>query len=142
LSDQALILTLFLLAWVFICFALAHFGGWRLLGHTYPSAESFRGRRFRFQSGQLGGWVGYNACLTVGADRRGLFLKVWPIFRLGHPPLFVPWPDVTAFLEKRRWLAVVVLTFARVPSARVRITHKLADRLAAESQGSFDVAVA
>lgn len=86
--------------------------------------------------------MGYNGSFTPGADHTGLFVAVWPIFRICHPPLLVPWSEIQVSVEKRRWLAVVLLTFARVPSARMRISFRLAERLAAESAGSFHVPAA
>ena len=38
----------------------------------------------------------YNNVLTVGADSEGLFLVPFFLFRVGHPPLFVPWAEITA----------------------------------------------
>jgi hypothetical protein len=129
-------------AWSLICTGLARFAGWRSLALEYRAASPFRGRRFHFCSAQFAGWVGYNGSFTPGADRTGLFVAVWPVFRIGHPPLLVPWSEIEISVEKGRWLTVVLLTFARVPSARVRITLRLAKRLAAESAGCFCVAAA
>ncbi len=81
--------------------------------------------------------MGYNGSLTAGANQFGLHLSVWPIFRIGHPPLFLPWSDVTVAFEKRRWITVVLLRFSRSPTTSVRMTLGLAERLAAESGGSF-----
>ncbi len=135
-GDAGLILSL-VGGWGLVCIGLGHFGGWRALARHYPASTEFLGRRFRFRSAQFGGWVGYNASLTAGADPFGLFLAVWPIFRVWHPPLFVPWSDITVSLEQSRWLTVVLLTFAKVPGAKVRITPRLANRLAAVSRGGF-----
>lgn len=128
---------LFVVAWCGICLALAHFGGWSALSRWYAQVSGFGGRRFHFRSARFGGWVGYNGALTIGADPVGMHLSVWPIFRVGHAPLFIPWSDVTVALEGQRWLAVVVLTFARSPGTTVRITHSLALRVAGESSGNF-----
>ena len=43
----------------------------------------------------------YNGVLTVGVNPAGLYLAVMPLFRPGHPPLFIPWPDVTVGSEQR-----------------------------------------
>ena len=125
--------------WALICAGLSHFAGWRSLARHYRASTPFRGRRFHFSSAQFGGWVGYNGSFATGADHTGLFVAVWPIFRICHPPLLVPWSEIQASVEKRWWLTVVNLTFARVPSARVRISFRLAKRLVAESAGSFHV---
>jgi hypothetical protein len=125
--------------WILICAGLSHFAGWRLLACHYRASAPFRGRKLHFSSAQFGGWVGYNGSFTPGADHSGLFLSVWPIFRICHPPLLVPWSDIRVSLEQRRWLTVVLVEFARVPSARLRISLRLAQRLAAASAGSFQL---
>ena len=140
--DHLVIFGLGAAGWTIICAGLSHFAGWRSLAPQYRAATPFRGRRFHFSSAQFGGWVGYNGSFTPGADHNGLFVAVWPIFRICHPPLLVPWSEIQVSLEKRRWLTVVLLTFARVPSARVRISFRLAERLVAESAGSFHVPAA
>ena len=140
--DLLLIVGFGAAAWSLTCAGLAYFAGWRSLAQEYPASSPFRGRRFHFCSAQFAGWVGYNGSFTPGADRTGLFIAVWPVFRLFHPPMLVPWSEIQVSVEKGRWLTVVLLTFARVPSARVRITLRLAKRLAAESAGSFRVAAA
>ena len=86
--------------------------------------------------------MGDNGALTPGADPLGLYLAVWLLFRIGHPPLFVPWSEISVSLEKYLWIELVLLTFERDPRARVRITRRLADRLSAESGDSFDVTAA
>jgi hypothetical protein len=140
--DHLLIVGLGVVAWSLTCAVLAHFAGWRALAREYPASSPFRGRRFHFCSAQFAAWVGYNGSFTPGADRTGLFVAVWPIFRICHPPLLVPWSEIQVSVEKSRWFTVVLITFARVPSARVRITLRLAKRLAAESAGCFRVAAA
>lgn len=37
----------------------------------------------------------YNNVLTVGADSSGLFIVPLFLFRAWHPPLFVPWAEIT-----------------------------------------------
>jgi hypothetical protein len=123
--------------WVSITLALAHLGGWRSLAREYRATSGFGGRRFHFQSARLGGWVGYNGSLTAGSDVFGLHLSVWSIFRMGHPPLLIPWQEVSVSIEKHRWISVAVLTFARNPGITVRITRHLAEKLAGESRGRF-----
>ncbi len=142
MSDAVLISGFFIAAWALVCAGLGHLGGWRSLARHYAAKGPFRGRRLHFRSARFGGWVGYNGALTPGADPSGLYLAVWPLFRIGHPPLFVPWSDISLSHEKYLWIEVVLLTFVQDPRARVRITRRLAERLAAESRGSFDLTAA
>lgn len=136
-QDHLVIFGLAVGAWSLICAGLAHFAGWRALARQYRAFARFEGRRFHFSSAQFGGWVGYNGSFTPGANRTGLFVAVWPIFRICHPPLLVPWSEIGALVERRRWFTAVLLTFASVPGARVRISFRLAERLAGESAGCF-----
>jgi hypothetical protein len=39
-----------------------------------------------------------------------MFLSVFPLFRLGHPPLFIPWAAISSRDEKKSpWLETVKL---------------------------------
>ena len=83
------------------------------------------------------GGGGYNNILTVGADPDGMYVSVFVLFRFGHPPLFIPWEDVSAE-AKRVWLFnVVILKFARCPSIPFWISRKLADKLEMASGVQF-----
>jgi hypothetical protein len=42
----------------------------------------------------------YGNCLTIGADTTGLMLSVLFPYRPGHPPLFIPWGEIS--LASRR----------------------------------------
>ena len=37
----------------------------------------------------------YNNCLTIGVDTAGLYLSPLFFFRIGHPPLFIPWTEIS-----------------------------------------------
>ena len=122
-----------------IVWALAYLGGWHRLARQYKARSAFVGRRLRFQSLQLRGWCGYNGCVRAGADPFHLSLALWPILRLGHPPLLIPWSDVSARAESGRFIRVVVLHFAAEPGVAMRISERLAKKLAAESRGAFEI---
>jgi hypothetical protein len=130
---------LFLAMWTTITVGLARAGGWHALAQQYAATGSFAGRRFRFCSARLGRGVSYNGVLIAGADPFGLYLAVWPFFRLGHHPLFVHWTEVHAVGEASSLIPVVVMTFARAPGTRMRITRRLAEKLAAETRGGFRI---
>src|SRR5260370_20051122 len=70
----------------------------------------------------------YNGCLTVGADSSGLFLVPLFIFRLGHPPLFVPWSEILSQWKKRFFglMDVVVLHLVRSEEVPLSVNMKLA----------------
>jgi len=120
--------------WVATCFLIARLGGWSALAAAYAAAGPFEGRLWRFRSGALRRLSGYNGCLTVGAGKRGLYLAVMLLFRAGHPPLFVPWSDITVTTETDRLFflkySFVQFRFAHVPDVPLRLPEKLAREIA------------
>jgi hypothetical protein len=114
--------------WMLVCVTLSAMGGWQVLARHYPLLSPFTGRRFRFRSGRLGS-VNYGSCLTLGAGTQGLYLAVFPLFRPAHPPLLIPWSEVTV-REVQVWLfKQVELEFAKAPSATLRLSPRLAQAL-------------
>lgn len=115
--------------WLLVSYTLAVIGGWSKLAAHYPESSPCSGARFRFRSGQIGGLANYSGMLTLGADPMGLHLAVALPFRVGHPPLCVPWSDVRA-REVRSWLSQPVeLEFAKAPNTTLRIAGHLARSL-------------
>jgi hypothetical protein len=39
--------------------------------------------------------VSYRSCLSVGAGEFELYLSVFPSFRIGRPPLLIPWTEIS-----------------------------------------------
>jgi hypothetical protein len=114
--------------WMLVCFVLSITGGWHVLAARYATKVSFSGERFHFRSARVGG-VNYGGCLTFGSGPAGLYLAILFPFRIGHPPLAIPWSDVSA-REARRWLFhEVELYFANAPGVSLWISRGLADAL-------------
>lgn len=65
------------------------FAGWGRLAARFRARTAPSGTRNRVQRGKVG-IASYNGCLNVYTSPDGIFLAVTPIFRLGHPPLFIP----------------------------------------------------
>ena len=130
----ALFAFFFVAMWCFVSIVLASIGGWSILARHYPASSGFHGRRFRFRSVQLGS-VSYGACLTLGVNAEGLRMSVLPLFRMAHPPLFIPWGDVTAMAGRTWFLPWIELSFAKSAGQRMRISRRLAKALARESSG-------
>ncbi len=125
----------FLVLWILINFLISRFTGWaRMAGH-YPDMGGFSGKKWRFQTVTTRMGMGYKGSANVGADARGLYLSIFFIFRFGHPPLFVPWRDITITEKKLYKMKVLEFRFRKTGDLPVRITAKLGDRLA-EAAGS------
>ena len=119
----------FLLLWLAVSFFVACLGGWRELARHYRAGTPFLGKKFWFQSARLKRWTNYNNALTVGGNPQGLYLSQLVIFRFGHPPLFMPWTDITVLKIEGRLGSRYELRFARCPEVPFTITARLWDRL-------------
>jgi hypothetical protein len=93
-------LVIFAVFWCFVCFVLAVIGGWSSLAAYFRTTEVPQGKAFYMQSGKVG-VVNYSSCLTIRAAADGLYLAVFPLFRAGHPPLFIPWSEIATFRQKK-----------------------------------------
>lgn len=130
----------FIGAWVGVLAIISIMGGWRNLARMYRATQSFSGNRFYFQSGGMRRGTSYNNCLTVGANLYGLYLSVFLPFRFAHPPLFIPWEDISTKFHGKGWLfAGVRLQFAKCPSGSLLISKRLANRLSQASGLRFKV---
>ena len=82
----------------------------------------------------------YNNVLTIGADRTGLYLSTVFFFRIGHPPLFIPWTEIS-LSGRRKILFVEFVEFklGREEQIPFLIRAKLADQIRAAAASSWPV---
>jgi hypothetical protein len=133
MSDAWLVAVLFPLLWIGVIAAIGVLSGWRRLGMRYREERPFHGNLWRFQSGRMRWGMGYNNCLTVGADGLGLHLSLLFLFRVGHPPLFVRWQEMTVAPVKWLFIRGCRIEFRFEPGLSLSISERLADRLRAEA---------
>jgi hypothetical protein len=75
--------------------------------------------------------MGYNNCLTIGANPTGLYLSVFFLLRFGHPNLFIPWADISVTASKRVFLSIYTeFRFRQTPMIRFRVSERLEQRIA------------
>jgi hypothetical protein len=115
--------------WFLIFHLMGRLGGWGRLAENYRSYDDMPPTRFRFQTVWVNGRTHYGGSVTLGVDHRGLHLAaLGPL--LGHPPLFIPWSDISLTPKKVWWMQRADLRFRRTPDVYVRISARLAERLA------------
>jgi hypothetical protein len=110
------IVVIFPVFWIGISFILSRVGGWGALAERYPDlgqADVPEAQTFRWRSVGLGA-VNYGSCVTLRICDSGIGLSVMLPFRLGHPPLFIPWNELhsitlPSFLWVRKFKAYVGL---------------------------------
>lgn len=118
----------FVAMWVFVLQLIARLGGWSRLAESYQTYTRFEGQLWRFRSGRFG-WANYNGCLTLGANHEGLYLAVLPLFRVGHPPLFIPWYDITTTEQTGFLNTSLDFKFTKAPTVRVRLPRTLGETI-------------
>src|SRR5262249_19620274 len=91
---------LFAGSWCLAMLLVSRIGGGAVLAGRYGAASDPDGKQFVFQSAALG-HMNYGSCLTVVVGSAGLYLKVFPLLSLGHPPLLIPWADMHDLQEKK-----------------------------------------
>ena len=130
-SQAPLFFILFFIGlWICVGPIISLMGGWRELGKYYRSANTVEGKKWRWQSGTLRYGTSYNNCLNITANEDGLGISVPIFFRIGHPPLFIPWTEIRTKQEKCMifWKRTR-LTFARIPDVPFRISNRLAKKI-------------
>jgi hypothetical protein len=120
----------FVLIWSLVSVIISLVGGWWRLAEHYRAAAPFGGQRWSWQTGWMG-WSRYRGVLTVGADTTGLSLEVMPLFRLMHPPLFIPWGDIAAEERTVFIFPVVTLQLAQAPEVKVSLLRGTWDKVQA-----------
>ena len=111
--------------------SISHISGWASLAQCYRCEEGFSGDRLRFRSAAMRYSIHYGNCLTMGANLQGLFLSMSVPFPVRHPPLFIPWSEITLCRGRFLWAKYVELRLGREPAIPIRVSERLASKLAA-----------
>lgn len=127
----------FLAVWATICLTVSCWSGWHLLAERFRSEREFAGELSRFQSGRMRWGCGYNNALTLGANADGLYMATLAIIRLGHPPLFIPWMEITARNEKRLWADGVQFTLGLETKIQLWVLKSVGEKLLARRAGEY-----
>lgn len=84
-------------------------------------------------------WMtGYGNCLHLGVTDRGLLLSVLFLFRAGHPPLLIPWDDISVEQYRSWFMKGVRLNFRKVPNVPLYLREKLAQEINREIDGRWN----
>ena len=83
----------------------------------------------------------YENCVTLKITDQGLHLSLIFIFRIGHPPLLVPWEEI--HVEKYKgWLTEYAkLTLRQVPQTPIYFSKSLALEINEQRGGDWETAL-
>lgn len=140
LSDlywQLLIIPLCVAGWIVFSYLLSYLSGWRFLAQAYRATQPFSGRVVRPWAASMRWGVNYNGLIAIGMNSMGIHLSAFFLFRVGHPPIFIPWSEISASRQRRWWFKLIRLQFERYPSTYLLIPLNVAEKLSRESGGQF-----
>jgi hypothetical protein len=119
----------FLALWLLVGAVISLVGGWHSLAGRYRAQGPFTGMKRTMQSGRMRWLANYNNVLTLGASQEGLYLACMFLFRFMHPPLLIPWSEITITRSKGLFLEYVTFTMDRELAIPLKIRTPLAEEL-------------
>jgi hypothetical protein len=128
--------------WIAFSHLLSRMSGWREMAVSYEAQRPFSGTWIRPWAASMRHGVNYNGLLSIGAESTGIYLSVFFVFRAGHPPLFIPFEEISASGKRTwrtMWLNMAQLQFAQCPSAYLLIPMKTVESLSQASGFQFRV---
>jgi hypothetical protein len=130
-----IVLVLLAGGWIGVLSLVSAISGWRKLARSYPAVDTSAPTqdaapvpRFHFCSASFSG-LNYSACLTFAVDRDYLHLATQLPFRPGHPPISIPWSEISATEKKAFLNSGTVLSFVKEPRIPLMISNGLALKL-------------
>ncbi len=119
--------------WVLVSLLTSSLSGWGLLASHFssdrqPSGNTTTAGPF-FYVVYLRFWTHYGSMVRVTAANDALYLSVLFLFRIGHPPLRIPWNEIrfsTTTYFFRRYMVLTLGTDEQVP---MRISQRMARNL-------------
>ena len=108
-------------------------GGWFALSQRFrKQAEPYGeirsvgpfgyGVRMRFRTN-------YGNVIRLTSTADALYLSMLFLFRVGHPPLCIPWKEIRLSRTKFLWLRYIVLTLGEQERIPMRISERMANKL-------------
>lgn len=120
--------------------------GWHQVAKCYPVFGSYQGKwigrdlevmEVRFNN------IDSENAIHVGADRQGLYLSMGIMFRPFHPPIFVPWNDITGVgIKEVPWIKkmnLVKFIFELNPDIPVYVGIDTAREIEKLSEGRWEM---
>ena len=106
----------FALAWVGATVLLSVMSGWHQLASRFRATSPIEGERCRFASLSLGTGafpMSYRNCIFVTVGRSGFVMSVLFLYRMFHPPIYVPWSAVETVHPEQRWFLMCTAVYIR-----------------------------
>jgi hypothetical protein len=103
--------------------------GWKLLSIRFRTESEFLGevKRGRYPFDLcLRNWFDYTNIVWVAPEEDALYLSVVFPFRIGHPPLRIPWAEIDFSRTNLLWRRYLVLYLGQTERIPMRISEHMA----------------
>ncbi len=136
--DNPLYFGLFFIGgWLVVSFMFSIVTGWNKLAERYrtynkPDFKLFRAVQVTWGSPLMAGNI-----YIMGSSNKGLYLGVLFPFRIGHPPLLIPWRDLRVEKVKSFMSNKVVFKFKDGTARPLEIKENMAEKLIEGSGGQL-----
>lgn len=110
----------FSILWSGIIYLTSYLSGWHFLAGRYrtePLTEGF----YRGVYGRIG-VANYNGVLRVAFTEKGMYMHVMPLFKIGHPPLLLPWSQLKEWKESHSFFQHAVKF--KIDGVSISLPHK------------------
>src|SRR5580698_6242674 len=91
------VFVVFVALWSCVCLLLSYLSGWHRLAEQFRSDGSATEERVWFCQARMRYGVHYGNIVNFGFSGAGVRISVFPLFRVGHPPLEIPWNEVRVY---------------------------------------------
>jgi len=126
------ILVLFVAVWCIGTYIGSIGAGWRALSQRFRAQSKFPGQTQSarpFFNVCMKNWADYSGIVRIAAEEDALYLSVAFPYRIGHPPLCIPWQEIQLGRTKFLWRRFVVLTLGKQERIPMRISERTAGKL-------------
>lgn len=133
LTSPFVLAILFVTFWCAVCFLVSFISGWFTLARhfkkqTEPYGDSKTAGPFSYTV-YMRFWSHYSSLIRITAAGDALYLSILLPFRMGHPPLCIPWSEIKFSRTKFLFVTYVVLTLGSKEQIPLRITQRMARNL-------------
>ncbi|MFZ1941210.1 MAG: hypothetical protein WBA18_22845 [Terracidiphilus sp.] len=123
----------FVALWCAICYLISFLTGWRALVQRFtkssePLGETHTAGPF-FYTVYMRFWSHYSSVIRITSASDALYLSVLFPFRIGHPPLRIPWDEIKLNRARRYFIAKIELTLGNQEKIPMRISPRMARNL-------------
>jgi hypothetical protein len=123
----------FITLWCAVCFSISFMTGWFSLGGRFkrqsnPYGETKSAGPF-FYTVYMRWWGHYSSVIRLTAASDALYASVLFPFRIGHPPLRIPWDEIRFGRGKFFFRTYIVLTLGNEEKIPMRISLRMARNL-------------